>query len=60
MQGAESIFSEIVTKAIRSALKLSVDIYSIEGHLSVDDSQLIEELSNLNDCYVGMGTDSGW
>lgn len=33
MNGIELIFSEIVTKAIRSALKLSVDIYSVEGHL---------------------------
>lgn len=60
MQGIEPIFSEIVTQSIRAALKLSVDIYSIEGHLAVDDTQLIEELNGLSDCYVGIGSEEGW
>jgi hypothetical protein len=39
---------------------LSVDVYSIEGHLTIDDTQLLEELNALNDCYVGIGSEPGW
>ncbi|CAD8125957.1 unnamed protein product [Paramecium sonneborni] len=60
MNGVDLILSEIATKAIRSALKLSLDFYSIEGHLIIDDSELLQELNGMSDCYVGMGSDEGW
>ena len=41
MNGIDRILSDIANKAIRTALKLSVEIYSIEGHLIINDSELL-------------------
>ncbi|CAD8114394.1 unnamed protein product [Paramecium primaurelia] len=60
MKGIDQILSDIVTKAIRTALKLSLDFYSIEGHLNINDNELLEELKGINDCYIGMGNEQGW
>ncbi|CAD8127758.1 unnamed protein product [Paramecium sonneborni] len=60
MNGIDQILSEIATKAIRSALKLSLDFYSIEGHLMMNDSEVLQELNGMNECYVGMGNEEGW
>lgn len=40
MKGVDQIFSDIATKAVRTALKLSIDYYSIEGHLDMNDKEL--------------------
>lgn len=45
---------------MRTALKISLDVYSIEGHLQLSDAALLEEIEALNDTYVGMGNEVGW
>ncbi|CAD8210057.1 unnamed protein product [Paramecium pentaurelia] len=60
MKGIDSILSEIATLAIRTALKISLDFYSIEGNLNIQDSELLQLLNESNDCYVGMGNEQGW
>lgn len=60
MKGVDRILSEIATLAIRTALKISLDFYSIEGHMKIDDTELLQELNGMNNCFVGMGSDEGW
>ncbi|CAK84266.1 unnamed protein product (macronuclear) [Paramecium tetraurelia] len=60
MKGVDKILSEIATLAIRSALKISLDFYSIEQHLRIEDTQLLQELEGMKECFVGMGSDEGW
>ncbi|CAD8161444.1 unnamed protein product [Paramecium octaurelia] len=60
MKGVDQVLSEIATKAVRSALKLGLDFYCVEGHLEMSDADLLEELKNSADCFIGMGNEKGW
>lgn len=52
----EPIFSTIITLALRKALKISVETYSIEGAIDIGDKELIEEIQS-SDVYIGVGSD---
>ncbi len=44
-------------KAIRMTLKISIEIFSIEGSLAnVDENEMLSMIDQINkECYVGMG-----
>jgi hypothetical protein len=52
----------IATKAMRMAVKIAIDTYSIEGTFEgLTDEELKNSLEeNQKGCYIGMGSDLEW